>query len=200
MQAAVEPANGEQAWEKPDAACRRVHGRLSAAGDAVLRPAKSGNTLQTMKDLHSSQTEPEPACSGTQPALAAGKWQRGLLVLVGLLFTGLAVAGAFLPLLPTTPFLLLAATCFARSSPRLHHWLHANPLFGDYLRRWRNGEGMPLRAKIVTLSLLWLSLSTSALLAVPEDLWPVRIALALTGVGVSVHILRIKTCRPPARS
>ncbi len=153
-----------------------------------------------MKDLDSTATVAGPASPSSLPPPAGGKWQRSLLILAGLLFTGLAMAGAVLPLLPATPFLLLAAACFARSSPRLHHWLHANPLFGDYLRRWRNGEGMPLRAKIVTLSLLWLSLSSSALLAVPAHLWPARIALALVGVGVSIHILRSKTCRASARS
>lgn len=122
-----------------------------------------------------------------------GRLRRGLLIVLGLLSVGLGVLGAFLPLLPTTPFLLLAAACFARSSVRLNHWLHSNRLFGEYLRRYRNGEGMPLRAKLVTLVLLWTSLTASAVYAVSAQHWPVWIFLAAVGIGVTLHILRIKT-------
>lgn len=130
---------------------------------------------------------------------ATGPW-RVALTLAGLVCVGLAAAGVVLPLLPTTPFLLLAAACFARSSPRLNRWLHTNRIFGVYLRRYRRGEGLPLAAKIAILSLLWLSLAASALLAVPDHLWPVRVALALLGLGVSLHILRLKTSRTPAET
>ncbi len=135
---------------------------------------------------------PEPLCSG---ALAAGCSRSGdplrwLLVPAGLLCVGLAAAGMFLPLLPTTPFLLLAAACFARSSTRLHHCLYANCWFGPYLKAYRNGEGLPLKAKASILLLLWLSLGTSMFLAVPPRLWWVRLLLALIGAGVTVHLLR----------
>ncbi len=130
---------------------------------------------------------------------ATGPW-RVLLTLAGLVCVGLAAAGAVLPLLPTTPFLLLAAACFARSSPRLNRWLHTNRVFGAYLRRYRRGEGLPLAAKIAILSLLWLSLTASALLAVPDHLWPIRVALAVIGLGVSLHILRIRTYRATAEN
>ena len=113
--------------------------------------------------------------------------------LAGLVCVGLGAAGIVLPLLPTTPFLFLAAACFGRSSPRLNRWLHTNRFFGPYLSRYRNGEGIPLTAKIAIISMLWLSLAASALLVIPETLWPVRVALALTGIGVSIHILRIRT-------
>lgn len=119
--------------------------------------------------------------------------RRGLLILLGLVSVGLGVLGAFLPLLPTTPFLLLAAACFARSSVRLNRWLHGNRLFGEYLRRYRNGEGMPLRAKLITLVLLWASLTASAVYAVSAQHWPVWIFLVAVGIGVTLHILRIKT-------
>ncbi len=129
----------------------------------------------------------------------AGPW-RVLLTLAGVICVCLAAAGAVLPLLPTTPFLLLAAACFARSSPRLNRWLHTNRIFGAYLRRYRRGEGLPLAAKIAILSMLWLSLAASALLAVPDHLWPARVALAVLGLGVSLHILRIRTCRATAET
>lgn len=126
-------------------------------------------------------------------------WLRLLLVLAGWLCVGLGVAGMALPLLPTTPFLLLAAACFARSSPRFHAWLHENALFGDYLRRYRRGEGMPRVAKLMTLGLLWLSLSVSAWLLLPRYGWPLGAFLALVGVGVTIHLVRIRTCSAPPR-
>lgn len=120
---------------------------------------------------------------------------RALLVAAGSLALGLGVLGLFLPVLPTTPFLLLAAACYARSSTRLHHWLYANRVFGEYLRRYRAGEGIPLASKAMILALLWLSLGVSALYAVPTRLLWVKILLGLVGLGVTVHILRLKTRR-----
>ena len=130
---------------------------------------------------------PEPA-----PLPEGGRPRRTLLKAAGLFFTALALLGILLPVLPTTPFLLLAAWCFGRSSPRLYTWLHENRLFGDYLRRYRNGEGLPLPVKVTTISLLWLTLGASAAWAWPERPW-LAAALALIGAAVTAHIARIKT-------
>ena len=111
----------------------------------------------------------------------------------------MAVAGILLPLLPTTPFLLLAAACFARSSPKLHRWLHTNRLFGHYLERYRLGEGIPLVAKASILGLLWLSLSASALWAVPDAAWHFHAGLLVVGRGVPFFVLRIQA-RSPAKA
>ena len=128
-----------------------------------------------------------------KPATAA--WRRTLLVAAGFVCVALAVAGIVLPLLPTTPFLLLAAACFARSSPRLDAWLHNNRLFGPYLRAYRHGHGIPLRAKVSIISLLWLSVGLSAIFAIPDRLWAARLVLVLIGLLVSIHVLRLKTFR-----
>ena len=129
-----------------------------------------------------------------KPATAA--WQRTLLVAAGFFCVTLAVAGIVLPLLPTTPFLLLAAACFARSSPQLDDWLHHNRLFGRYLRAYRHGHGIPLRAKVSIVTLLWLSVALSAIFAIPDRLWTMRLLLVLIGLLVSIHVLRLKTFRP----
>ncbi|MDT8285842.1 MAG: YbaN family protein [Elusimicrobiales bacterium] len=123
-----------------------------------------------------------PARQGRDAALAA----------LGLLFTLLGLLGALLPLLPTTPFLLLAAWCFAESSPRLHRWLHENRLFGEYLRRYRSDEGLPLSTKVGTISLLWLTLAVSAYALSDRGPWS-AVLLAVVGISVTVHISRIKT-------
>src|SRR5690606_32013768 len=90
---------------------------------------------------------------------------RIVLLAAGFVCVALAVAGAILPLLPTTPFVLLAGWCFARSSPRFHLWLLEHRWLGPYLRNWQDGRGLTRQAKRRALALLWLSLALSAWLA-----------------------------------
>jgi uncharacterized membrane protein YbaN (DUF454 family) len=87
--------------------------------------------------------------------------KKTLLNIAGVIALLLAILGLFLPLLPTTPFLLLASACFARGSTRLHRWLLQHRVFGAYLRNVEAGNGIPLRAKIVALALMWTSLGVS---------------------------------------
>lgn len=100
-----------------------------------------------------------------------------------------------MPLLPTTPLLIAAAACYVRSSDRLHRLMYTNRLFGSYLRDYRAGKGMPMASKVATLALLWLSIGTSAVVAVPPSLWWVRLLLLAIGAGVTVHVARIGTRR-----
>ena len=116
---------------------------------------------------------------------------RWLLMAAGSLSVGLGVLGVFLPVLPTTPFLLLAAVCFSRSSERLHRWLLGNRWFGPYVRNYVEGRGLPRRVKIVTLVLLWLSLGYAALV-VTGNVW-VRVLFAGVAAGVTWHVVRLKT-------
>jgi hypothetical protein len=94
-------------------------------------------------------------------------------------------------LLPTTPFLLLAAFCFARSSERLHQWLINHRLFGSYIRNYQEYRAITKQVKIVTLILLWGTIGY-AIVAV-LNLWYLRILLLLVAVGVTVHVLLLKT-------
>ncbi len=115
---------------------------------------------------------------------------RLLLIVTGSISVGVGVAGIFLPLLPTTPFLLLAAACYVRSSPRLYKWLLENRWTGQYIRDYREGRGMPRRAKAVSILVLWATLALSAYL-VAQPL--VRVALAAVAIGVPILILRLPT-------
>lgn len=123
----------------------------------------------------------------------SGSAKRLLPISCGLLCVGLAVLGWILPLVPATPFLLLAAQCFARSSPRLHRWLHANPLFGRHLRGYAGGRGLPWTWKAGTLALIWGSIAFSLTL-VAHAMW-LRVLLGAVALGVSWHILRLPTRR-----
>lgn len=100
------------------------------------------------------------------------------------------VIGIFLPIVPTTPFLLLAAACFVRSSPRFYQWLVSHPRLGQYIVYYLEGKGLPLKAKVYTLVTMWFTLSVSSWIA-PYP--PAKFILPLIGVAVSIYILRLPT-------
>lgn len=130
--------------------------------------------------------------SPSSPAhLAAPPLLRVLLLSIGVLSTALAVLGIFLPLLPTVPLLLLAAACFARSSQRCYSWLIDHPRLGPLFAGYLDGAGVPLRAKLWALTLLWSSISVSALFLVP--LLAVQVGLFCVAAGVTLYLLRLPT-------
>ena len=116
--------------------------------------------------------------------------KRRLLVAAGTLCAGLGIIGIFVPILPTTPFLLLAAACYMRSSERFYRWLTNNRVFGAYVTNYIEGRGMPLRIKVFTILLLWLAIGLSATFAVQSPV--TRIILISVAVGVTVHIILIR--------
>jgi uncharacterized membrane protein YbaN (DUF454 family) len=118
---------------------------------------------------------------------------RGALVGAGTFFLALGIVGIVLPILPTTPFLLLAAACYARGSRRFYDWLLGNRVFGRYIRNYREGRGITFRDKAVSIGLLWLTILFSVLLVV-RNLW-VKIVLIAIAVGVSTYLLAIRTLR-----
>lgn len=118
---------------------------------------------------------------------------RFIFLIGGFFFVGIGILGMFLPLLPTTIFLLLAAWCFARSSERFHNWLHTNRFFGKYLSDYRIRRGMTIGSKIFSISFLWIGILTSALFL--TKIIYVRILLILIALGVTWHLLAIKTIK-----
>ena len=119
-----------------------------------------------------------------------------LFIAGGTASVGIGVIGAFLPILPTTPFLLLAAYLFARSSDRLYGWLLGNRFVGSYLRRYYEKRAMSRRHKAVTLVLLWSVLASTAALAAGS--WWARGLLGVVGIGVTTHLLMLP-CEDAAR-
>ncbi|MGC1508341.1 DUF454 domain-containing protein [Ketobacter sp. MCCC 1A13808] len=116
---------------------------------------------------------------------------RYVLIAIGWLAVVLGVIGIFLPLIPTTPFLLLAASCFAKSSTRFHDWLLNQPHLGPYIQMYLNGKGIPTRAKISILVVMWLSMTVSALLF--GKYLAVRIIMFIIACGVTIYIVRLPT-------
>jgi uncharacterized membrane protein YbaN (DUF454 family) len=120
---------------------------------------------------------------------------RVLLMVAGTVSLAFAVIGLVFPLIPTTPFLLLTAACYCRSSERLYNWLMNNKWFGEYIRNYREGKGIPLKTKIFALTFLWVTIGISALFLVP--IFIVQIILLVIAIAVSIHILRLPTYRKP---
>lgn len=112
-----------------------------------------------------------------------------LLLISGLLATGLGIIGIFLPLLPTTPFLLLAAFLFSRSSDRLHNWLLKSKYLAEYINHYRNGGGVSRSIKIRSISFLWFFLILAMILS--GNPWIVLLLL-LVGGGVTAHIISLR--------
>ena len=118
---------------------------------------------------------------------------RSLLIAAGSISVALGIAGIFLPLLPTTPFLLLAAACYVRSSPRLYRWLMNHRWTGDYIRDYREKRGLPLRTKILTVLILWATVGWSAYRI--SNPWLLALLTAVA-VVIPIVILRLPTRQP----
>lgn len=112
---------------------------------------------------------------------------------LGCVSLGVGVIGIFLPLIPTTGPLLLAAICFDRSSPRFHAWLMNNRYLGGYIRNYREGRGLPMLQKVCTIGLLWTTILISIVFAV--NAWWGRAVLAVVAIGVTWHVASLPTYR-----
>lgn len=121
---------------------------------------------------------------------------RYFLICVGWVSVVLGVVGIFLPLLPTTPFMLLAAICFSKSSKRFHEWLLNQPHLGNYIRMYLEGKGITAKTKVVTLIFLWLTIGSSATFFV-EPVY-LKVMMVVIALAVTIHLLRMPTLKPEA--
>ncbi|HXT72036.1 MAG TPA: YbaN family protein [Vicinamibacterales bacterium] len=127
----------------------------------------------------------------------SGRLLKVLLVSCGTLCVALGVIGIFLPLMPTTVFLLMAAACYARSSDRFYQKLINHRLLGEYIRNSREGRGMRRRDKTVTLALLWIGIGAS-IVWTAHTLW-LRLLLLAIATAVTVHVARLPLFNPAAQ-
>lgn len=112
------------------------------------------------------------------------------MIFAGFVSIGLGTIGVFLPIIPTTPFLLLAAWLFLRSSDHFYNWLMNHKVFGKYIKDYLEEKGIRKGAKIFALSLLWPSIIVSSTFI---PLWVGRIILYIIATMVTIHILKLKT-------
>jgi len=122
-----------------------------------------------------------------------GKFKRYSLTSIGMISLVLGIVGIVLPLLPTTPFLLLSACCFSHSSEKFHSWLINHRWFGPYIENYRSGRGMTLRVKVTTIALLWLSIGSSVIFFV--DFFWAKLVMITIACCVSCYLLTRPTLK-----
>jgi uncharacterized membrane protein YbaN (DUF454 family) len=122
------------------------------------------------------------------------KINKGLWIFAGTVCVGLGVLGVFLPVLPTTPFLLLAAFCYGHGSKRFHTWLVYRSWVGSYIRNYQSGLGISLKLKVWTIVLLWLTIGST--IGFAAFTWWLKIAMVIVAISVTIHLVRMKTLHP----
>ena len=118
---------------------------------------------------------------------------RILLAILGSVSLALGIMGIFLPVLPTTPFLLLSAALYMRSSQRLYEWLMSHKHLGPYIKNFREHKALPLRVKIVSVIMVWATLLYCAFVVAKE--WWMSVMFIAIATGVTIHILSYKTLK-----
>jgi uncharacterized membrane protein YbaN (DUF454 family) len=130
----------------------------------------------------------------TKETKAGSKLVRAIFFVAGTVSLVLGTIFIVVPLLPTTPLLLLAVACYCRSSERMTRWVLTNRYFGNYIRRYREGKGIPLKTKIVALSTLWIAIGYSMFFVV-NQWWIVQLVLFIIAAAVTVHLVKLPTYR-----
>lgn len=119
------------------------------------------------------------------------KLYRYFYLISGVLLVAIGVIGIFLPVLPTTIFLILASACFVKSSPRANEWLRNHKVLGMYIKNYQDKTGLTIKAKIFNITFLWLMILLSAFYFTNE--FYIKVILILIALGVTIHLLMIKT-------
>ena len=159
---------------------------LSSFSDGLSRTYQQLAILQSV----SEKTLSEQPKKQQKPLSKPVKW---LFVVAGSLSLGLGILGILLPVLPTTPFLLLSAACYLRGSERLYRWLLSTKHLGSYILAWREKKGIALGLKISIISLMFITIAITVIFFV-DALW-LRILLPAIALMVTYHILRLPTYR-----
>ncbi|MFZ7138705.1 MAG: YbaN family protein [archaeon] len=129
----------------------------------------------------------------SQNQTSNNKLVRSLFFVAGTITLLLGAVGVVLPILPTTPFLLVSLACYLRSSERMTHWMLNNKYFGKYIRNYTEGKGIPMKTKLFAIAVLWITITISGVILVP--ILVVQIILLVVATAVTVHLVRLPTCR-----
>ena len=125
----------------------------------------------------------------TNKQIKSNRFIRWFLITGGTVSIFLGLLGIIIPLLPTTPFLLLAAASYAKSSEKFYNWLITTKFFGTYIRNYREGKGIPLKVKVTAISFLWITILSTSIFFIPVV--AVKILLIVIAAAVTVHIVKI---------
>jgi uncharacterized membrane protein YbaN (DUF454 family) len=139
--------------------------------------------------------EPRPPLDPHRARPSRSPLARALWAVLGLAFVAVGAVGVIVPGLPTTPFLLLAAACFLRSSQRLYDRLLANRVCGPLVRDFRDGKGVPRRAKVLSIATMWIFVAFAVLVAIGPERWVARLAVLLAAGLGTLYLLRLPTRR-----
>ena len=120
----------------------------------------------------------------------SNKFVRSLLFVAGTITLILGAIGIVLPILPTTPFLLLSLACYLRSSERMTHWMLNNKYFGKYIKNYKEGKGITLKTKIFTITVLWIKIGY-AIYIVP--IWLAHLTMFIIAAAVTTHLISVPT-------
>ena len=134
-------------------------------------------------------------------AKAPTKWMKiigGLWFIAGTICLVLGAIGIVLPILPTTPFLLASAACYYKSSPKMHKWLLNNKWFGDYIKNYQEGKGIPRKTKLTALTVLWVTIGISTIFFLDQILpsflvLPMQLIMIIVAVLVTVYMIKLPT-------
>ena len=134
-------------------------------------------------------------------AKAPTKWMKiigGLWFIAGTICLVLGAIGIVLPILPTTPFLLASAACYYKSSPKMHKWLLNNKWFGDYIKNYQEGKGIPRKTKLTALTVLWVTIGISTIFFLdrilpPFLVLPMQLIMIIVAVLVTVYMIKLPT-------
>lgn len=116
-----------------------------------------------------------------------------LLIVCGFIMVALGIFGIIIPGLPTTPFMILAAFCFMKSSRRMYKWVTTNKLFGNKVKKFIDNRAIPIRGKIFSISAMWIMITISIIFFI-DNIW-LYILLPTLGIGGTIFLLTIKTCK-----
>lgn len=117
--------------------------------------------------------------------------KKAIYLVIGTISLIIGIVAIFIPILPTTPFLLLSSYLYFKSSKKAYEKLINSKLIGEYIKNYQEKKGIPIKVKISTITLLWLSIISSILFFVKK--WYVKLPLFTVGVLITIHILKIKT-------
>lgn len=163
----------------------------------TTQTTRESNTKEPV--MNEKKTSPTLACKKKTKTITKALWfAAGLICLV------LGAIGMALPILPTTPFLLASAACFCKSSSKMYNWLLNNKWFGEYIKNYREGRGLPMKTKTTALTVLWITIGFSTVfllnrLLPPQLVLPMQLIMIAIATGVTIYILRLPTYKRTAK-